>query len=206
MRASSPRTLEFICAALLAALVCMFAALPAIAQEDDEEEASDYAREGWYLQGSGVHAAEKWAGSISDVGAEDTWGFDLRAGSRISPWASVEVELEILGDFLSDSRQDLSVVHAGVSTRIYPLGGMLGRTQPFGIAGLGIVSTVVEHRDRTTDLRQSNADWGFRGGGGVDLYYTEHIALSVEGAYVWTVGDVENIDHVAISIGLMYRF
>ncbi len=205
MRALRPRQLEFTRRTLFATLACLFAVAPAIAQEDDED-VSDYAREGWYLQGSGVYAVEQWAGSISDIGADDTWGVDLRVGKRISPWASVEAELEILGDFLQDDRQDLGVVNAGVNTRVYPLGGMFGRIQPFAIAGLGIVSTVVDHRDRMDDLRQSNADWGFRIGGGIDFYYTENIALTAEGAYVWTVGEVEDIDHVSISLGLLYRF
>ncbi len=209
MRAQRHRPLEFTRHLIVVALACGFnltiAVVPATAQEDDDEP-SEYAREGWYLQGSGVKANEKWRSSLSDIGAEDNWGFDLRAGSRISEWAAVEFELEILGDFFPDERQDLRTVNAGVNARVYPIGGLLGRIQPFGIGGLGAVSTVVRHRDRGTDLRQSNVDWGFRGGGGVDLYYSQHIALSAEAAYIWTVGDVKDIDHLTLSLGLMYRF
>lgn len=186
-------------------LVGLLVPAAAIAQDEDDEEAS-YTREGWYLQASGLFVSEQWASSLSDIGAEDTWGIDFRVGHRFSPWAAGEIELEILGDFFPDERQDLSAVHAAVNTKIYPAGERLERIQPFAIVGLGIVSTVVEHRDRTTDLRQSNADWGFRGGAGIDFYYTENVALSAEGAYVWTVGDVEDIDHVSVSLGILYRF
>jgi len=187
----------------VAFLACCIA-LPAAAQEDDDE--ADYAREGGYLSASGVFVDEQWAGALSDIGAEDTWAIDFRAGLRVSPWAAVELALEVSGDFFPDDRQDFSFVHAGLNTRVYPLGGLLGRVQPFAIGGLGIVSTVVEHRDRNTALRQSNADWGFRGGGGVDLYYTDHVALSLQGSYVWTVGDVKNVDYVSLSLGILYRF
>ncbi len=189
----------------LGCLVSLCIALPAAAQDEDDEE-TDYAREGWYLSASGVFVYEQWDGSISDIGAEDTWALNFRAGTRISPWAAAEVALEVTGDFFPDERQDFSVVHAGVNARVYPLGGMLGRIQPFGLLGLGVVSTVVDHRDRSTDLRQSNVDWGFRPGAGIDFYYTENVAVSLEGSYVWTVGDVRNIDHVSFGLGVLYRF
>lgn len=190
---------------LLGVLLTVWVA-PNVWASDHEQEAADFSREGLYIGVSGVFVSEQWAGSIDDVGAEDTHGLNLRAGFRISPLTAVELELELIDDFFPDERQDFRIVTGTVNTRIYPLGGMLGHVQPFALAGLGIVSTIVDHRDRDTNIKQSNADWGFRGGGGVDFYYTEHVAVSAEATYVWTVGDVKNIDHVSIGLGILYRF
>ncbi|MCP4037729.1 MAG: porin family protein [bacterium] len=176
------------------------------AQDEDDHEGPDYARQGWYLGASGVFVSEQWTGSLDDVNPDDVYGFSLRAGHRVSPWAGVEIEFEWMDDFFPDERMDFSAIAASVNTHVYPFGGKLGRIQPYGLAGLGIVSTIVDHRDRATELKQSNADWGFRVGGGIDLYYTEHIATSIKAAYVWTVGDVKDIDHVSIGVGILYRF
>lgn len=176
------------------------------AQDEDDEEQVDYAREGWYVSGSGIFVLETWDAGLDHIGAKDSQGFNLRAGNRISPWVGVEIELEWIDDFFPHDQQDFSIVDSAVNTRVYPLGGLLGRVQPYALAGLGIASTVVHHRDRSTELQQSNADWAFRVGGGVDLYYTEHFAISAEAVYVWPVGDVKNVDHVSMGLGLLYRF
>lgn len=171
--------------------------------QDEGEDAPDYSRSGWYLAASGVYLVENWTGSNDDAGADDTQGFNLRVGSRLTEWASLELEFEWIDDFFPDERQDFQIVTGAVNTRVYPLGG---RFQPFILAGLGIVSSVVDHRDRDSSIKQSNADWGFRAGGGLDVYATDRIAVSLEATHVWTVGDVKDIDHVSIGMGILYRF
>jgi opacity protein-like surface antigen len=188
---------------LLLGLTLTLLGTNALAQEDDGDGAADYARTGMYLAVSGVYVVENWAGSNDDAGAEDSQGFNLRVGARISEWASIELELEWIDDFFPDERQDFQLVTVVANTRVYPLGG---RIQPFALAGLGIVATVVDHRDRDSSVKQSNADWGFRAGAGVDLYLTDQIAVSIEATQTWTVGDVKNIHHVSIGIGILYRF
>jgi opacity protein-like surface antigen len=111
--------------------------------------------------------------------------------------------LEWIDDFFPDERQDFQAVSAAANTRLYPLGG---RIQPYALAGLGIIASVVEHRDRDSSIKQSNADWGFRTGAGVDFYLTGEIALSLEAVYVSTVGDIKDTDHVSIGMGILYRF
>lgn len=76
---------------------------------------------------------------------------------------------------------------------------------PSGVVGLR-ESHVVDHRDRDSPVKQSNTDWGFRAGAGVDLYLTDQIAISIEAIQTWTVGDVKNIHHVSTGIGILYRF
>ncbi len=188
---------------LLLGLTLVMLGTDAMAQEEDEDQAVDYSRTGMYVSASGVFVVERWPSSNKNAGADDTYGLNLRVGSRISQWASVELELELIDDFFPDEHQDFRAVTATANTRVYPMGG---RIQPFALAGLGIVSTVVKHRDRDSSIKQSNADWGFRAGAGVDFYYTEHVAVSLEASHIFTVGDVKDIDHISIGVGLLYRF
>ena len=183
-------------------LILVLPGTGALAQ-DEAEGGSDYSRTGWYLAASGVYVVENWTGTNDDAGADDSQGFNLRVGSRLSQWASLEIEFEWIDDFFPDERQDFQIVTGSVNTRVYPVGG---RFQPYVLAGLGIVSSVVDHRDRDSSIRQSNADWAIRAGGGLDAYLTEIIAISVEATYVWTVGDVKDVDHVSIGLGILYRF
>lgn len=205
------RALRILLLALLVTIIATFGGpLTAGADwgddDDDESETdgeTDYARTGAYVSVSGVFVAESWPGSNRDAGAEDTHGINLRAGLRVNQWASAEVELELIDDFFPDERQDYQLVTFSANTRVYPFGG---RVQPYALGGLGVVASVVDHRDRDSSVTQSNADWNFRAGAGIDFYYTDHVALTFEGTYVWTVGDVKDIDHVSVGLGLLYRF
>jgi len=193
--------------ALQILLLGLALALPgtrALAQDESESvDAADYSRTGWYLSASGVYVVENWIDSVKDAGADDSQGFNLRVGSRLTEWVSLEIEFEWIDDFFPDERQDFQIITGAINTRVYPIGG---RFQPFAIVGLGIVSTVVDHRDRNSSIKQGNADWGFRTGGGVDSYITDQIAITAEATYVSTVGDVKDIHHVSIGMGILYRF
>jgi hypothetical protein len=178
-------------------------AMTATAEDPDDETSSNYSRTGTYVSVSGVYVVESWPRSNRNAGAEDTGGFNFRVGQRVSQWVSAELEFEWVDDFFPNERQDLQLISTSANTRIYPLGG---RVQPFVLGGLGIVSTIVNHRNRSSSIRQSNADWQFRGGGGIDFYYNDHIALTAEATYVWTVGDVKDLEHVSIGLGMLYRF
>jgi opacity protein-like surface antigen len=194
------RALRILMLGLLLALVSATTLLTSASAEDHEV---DFSRTGTYIGVSGVYVLEKWPGTNKDAGADDTAGVNIRVGMRVTEWASAEIQLEFVDDYFPDERQDFQTITATVNTRVYPFAG---RIQPFAIAGMGIVSSIVDHRDRLSSIKQSNADWGIRAGGGIDFYYTEHVALSLEGTYVFTVGDVKDIDHVSIGLGLLYRF
>lgn len=188
---------------LLLGLLLILVGSVALADVDDPDENSDYTRTGPYVSFSGAFAFETWPDSNKDAGAEDSFGFNLRVGARTSQWVSVELELEYIDDFFPNEKLDFGVVSVFGNTRLYPLSG---RIQPYALGGLGIVATVVDHRETGSSFGQSTADWGFRLGAGVDLYYTDHIALSVEAVQVFTVGSVKDINHVSLGVGILYRF
>lgn len=43
-------------------------------------------------------------------------------------------------------------------------------------------------------------------GGGVDVFVTDHLALSTDVAYVIPGGDVADTDFLSLGIGLLYLF
>jgi hypothetical protein len=49
-------------------------------------------------------------------------------------------------------------------------------------------------------------DFAARFGGGIDLYATKHVVLSVEAEYVLPTGDVKDLDYISIGWGFQYRF
>ncbi|MCH7598880.1 MAG: porin family protein [Myxococcales bacterium] len=175
----------------------------AVAQDDDEGGASDFPSSGLYVSFSGVRAIEGWPSTNRDAGAENAFGFNLRVGTRTSQWVSLELALEVIDDFFPNDKTDVGVISVFANTRVYPLPG---RIQPYALGGMGIVATAVKQRDSGSSFGSSNADWGFRLGAGVDLYYTAHIAVSLEVTQLWTVGDVKDLDHVSLGIGFLYHF
>lgn len=188
--------------ATAAVMAGSLAATTAGAQEDDDEE-TDFSRTGTYASISGVYVSEQWPSSNKNAGADDSSGLNLRVGTRVNRWASAELEFEWIDDFFPDERQDFELITVSVNTRIYPFGG---RVQPYALGGIGVAASIVDKRDRSSSISQSNADWQFRGGGGVDFYYSQHIAISFEAVYVATVGDLKDIDHLSIGLGALYRF
>ena len=189
----------------------------ASAEEGDEVS---YDRVGGYFQLSGVYSADDFSEPVSGT---STGGFSLRTGNRFHQYCSVEFQYEFLAARDVEVTQatppplEASVYshHITMNFRSYPLSGLEkipGFVQPFIIAGLGVGIFDTEEGD----------DTGFaaRFGGGVDLYTTEHIMVSLEAVYALSagggsVGGAEidggelrrkDLNHVSVSVGVAYRF
>lgn len=108
-----------------------------------------------------------------------------------------------------------------------------GRLQPFVLVGAGMTTTRSKTRvdfvaddavfnnrppsDPEADPREPSVPYsasdserssGFamRFGGGLDVYATEHVALCLGFDYLLPFGDAEDLDYMAITWGLLYRF
>ena len=77
----------------------------------------------------------------------------------------------------------------------YPL---LGRVQPYGVAGVGLLS-FTQKRD---------ADLGFvaRIGGGVDLYLSEAVVVDLEIVYLLPAGSLDDYQFTTFTVGIQYRY
>jgi opacity protein-like surface antigen len=183
---------------LLSGLVVLMLTLPAAALEaEEEEEEIDYQRSAWYLVGS-VAFADTHFKDNPNFGTG--WGFNIRGGYRAIEYAAFEIEYERFGHLLSrdgSPRAEAEVNAVTFNTKVPFFSGPL---QPFLHYGLGAVIA-------DNDLeRQKLTDFAMRMGGGLDIYFSDHIILNTSIDYVRGFGDVRDYRWMSIGVGVGYRF
>lgn len=191
----------------------------------------DYARNGFYVGLAGTYAIDTFEddveddinaelvalGYVVDLDVEESFGINGRIGYRFHRNFSAEFEVEWLDGFESDVDEvavplgkiltiDVETVTFTGNAKGYLL---TGRYQPFLLVGLGVMTAETKVKD-TVGLGFSESDrftdFAMRFGGGLDLYATENVVISVGADYVLPVGDVEDLDYVSIGWGFQYRF
>lgn len=149
----------------------------------------------------GLYALEDWSDEEA-TRASDTDGVGLTLGYRLSPFVGIEIDVEWTRDYIHPDKRDVSLLYSSARMKVYPL---TGRYQPFLMGGIGILATIVTDRNGQKP-RNDRADWGFRGGGGMDFYITQNWVVNAEASYVATVGNVKNLNYAVFGLGLTYRF
>jgi opacity protein-like surface antigen len=184
----------------------LLVAAPALSQ--------DYARPGFYV------GADMVGGSYTEIEDEledavpvgidvDTAiGFDAYAGYRLHPNVALEAEFELLPetDIEASGFGTFAEIETWTLTGNAVVYVLTGRIQPFALIGLGVMQAEVED---TVGLGVDEDEAGFavRFGGGVDIYVTENVAVSVGVDYVLPGDDdLEDTDYVSYGGGAMLRF
>ena len=211
-------------AGALTGILCSSIALTA----DDEVDEADFARRGWLVGVAGSYAVETFdddaesdfqneLGPTVALSVDNSFGFNGRVGYRCHRRLSAEVEVEWLDGFDSDLTQpgfvQLGKVKYEPVVVTANLKGYLltGRYQPFLLVGGGAMTADRKMRD-TVGLTPGQSDsendtaFAMRFGGGIDLYATEHVVVSLEADYVLPFGDLDALDYVTIGWGFQYRF
>lgn len=192
---------------LLGAAVCLAFAPHASAQLDDwDDDYYPFAREGLYVGVGALFALENFdrgaaiGGAALGISAEDGGGFELRGGSRVYPNFAGELLFQFHGGFsvkdrTSGSKDSFNGWSLTGNAKGYPL---LGRVQPYGVAGVGLLS-FTQKRD---------ADLGFvaRIGGGVDLYLSEAVVVDLEIVYLLPAGSLDDYQFTTFTVGIQYRY
>jgi len=188
------------------------------AQNNDHE----FDRAGTYLGLAGTAAVttqfeddlEKVAQAVLNPGAsvqvDPSLGLNARLGHRIHPRFAADIHYEWLSEF----KTTIDVPGPlGGSATVDDIGGwaltgdgkvflLTGRLQPFLLVGIGAL-----HVDLGDfDVRQTVFSGRF--GGGIDVYATRNIAVTIDVSYVLPAEDFEGVelDYVSIGWGLQYRF
>jgi opacity protein-like surface antigen len=217
---------ESAAAAVLVGIVCSSVALTA----EDEVDKDDFARRGWLVGVAGSYAIETFQddaesdfqspqvlGPEVNLSVDDSFGFNGRVGYRCHRRFSAEVEVEWLDGFSSDLTQpfvdglakvDYEPVVVTTNVKGYFL---TGRYQPFLLVGAGAMTADTKVRNPVglafTGVRsESDTAFVMRFGGGIDLYATENVVLSIDADYVLPFGNLDNLDYVRIGWGIQYRF
>jgi opacity protein-like surface antigen len=215
---------EAAAAAALVGIVCSSVALIA----EDEVDKDDFARRGWLVGVAGSSAFETFEddaesdfqnvlGPDVNLSVDDSIGFNGRVGYRCHRRFSAEVEVEWLDGFSSDltepgvdqlAKVDYEPVVVTTNVKGYFL---TGRYQPFLLVGAGAMTADTKLREPVglsfTGL-DSESDTAFvmRFGGGIDLYATKNVVVSLEADYVLPLGNLDALDYVTIGWGVQYRF
>jgi opacity protein-like surface antigen len=224
-RSDTAKTIvEAAAGAALIGIVCTSVAITA----DEEINPEDFARRGWLIGVAGSYAIDtfeddqesdfqKVLGPPVNLSVDGTFGFNGRVGYRCHERFSAEVQVEWLDGFSGDLKQPNVVQLAKVSYEPVVVTTnvkgylMTGRYQPFLLAGAGAMVADSKLHDPVglafTGL-ESDSDNAFamRFGGGIDLYATENIVVTLEADYVLPVGSLSNLDYITIGWGLQYRF
>ena len=171
-------------------------------------------------------ALEEATGLSANVSADvsESLGLHARAGCRTG-WIGGELHFEWLHEFEVDVDVEVDGLEVGGKAKIdgwaltldgklYPLWlledklpPLARRFQPFATVGFGYLTGTI---DASADgLSGGGDDWDFavRVGGGLDVYVTSNIAISVDTTYVLPVSDaLEDFDYLSVGWGVLFRF
>ena len=216
---------QAVAGAALVGIMCSSIALTA----EEEVDEDDYARRGWMVGVGGSYAVEtfeddaerelqgKLESKTVSLSVDDSFGFNARVGYRCHRRFSAEAEVEWLNGFKSDLTQpgfaqlakvDFEPVVVTTNVKGYLL---TGRYQPFLLVGAGAMTADTKLRDPVglaftgLDSESENA-FAMRFGGGIDLYATKNVVVSLDIDYVLPFGSLDALDYVTIGWGLQYRF
>jgi opacity protein-like surface antigen len=157
--------------------------------------AESYVRRGLFAGLGGATAVELFDGDGAR-GREVGFGLAARSGFRCSDRQAAELAFEWIEGFDGDGPADRPLWTLTSNAKVALL---TGRTQPFLLAGIGFLRGDVPGYKPRTDLTG-------RLGGGVDVFVTPAIAVSVDASYVIPTGNVQKFDYVSIEWGLRYHF
>ncbi len=215
---------------MLRSAACAFMAMALVCVSSLARAQEDYSRDGCYLGLAGTVAfllsgedvlERHFTGLSADV--DESLGLHARVGCR-GKWAGGEVHFEWLEGF--DVKLDgLAIGTADgwaltLDGKFYPLAALEDRLpalarrfQPFATVGFGYLT-----------LDAFGKEWDFAGrlGGGLDVYVTRNIVISVDATYVLPTSDSlcagfddlptaasckgDDLDYLSVGWGLLYRF
>ena len=186
-----------------ACLACGLALFQVASATAADEEDPVYARSGPYVQAYATYAIENFQNEFPNgYKLDDAAGISGRVGYRIDRYFSVEAEFQWIDSFdvSGVDRGDLDTFAGTLNAKAYLLPS---RFQPFLVMGIGAV-----HFDLDTNLlSEDSTSFLFKGGGGFDVYVTEHFVLGFEVTYsVTDGGDFDDFEWTTVGAGLQYRF
>jgi len=214
---------ETIASAALTGIICSGVALTA----EDEIDPDDFARRGWMIGVGGSYGIETFQddqqsnldriiGVPTRLSVDNSFGINGRAGYRCHRYFSAEFEIEWLDAFKSE----VSSVGFGeiaeikfepvVYTANFKGYLLTGRYQPFLLLGGGMTSVDAKLTKDNVGLglssNQNENSFTMRFGGGIDLYATQNVVVSLQADYVRPFGNLDDLDYVSIGWGVQYRF
>lgn len=216
---------------MLRIVTSIFIAMATLCISDLARAQDDYSRPGWYLGLGGtvaflasaerdVEAALGQAGNLS-VEIDESLGLNVRGGYR-GKWAGGEMHFEWIEGFDIEAMNTLGKLDAykvdgwavTLNGKFYPFAGLESvlpplakRFHPFLTAGIGYMKFNATLPQQPAGADYHEWDFAVRPGGGLEVYLTKNVAISVDYTYVYPVADdLDGLDYHSIGWGLLYRF
>jgi len=188
---------------LTAVLAFSLAWLPASAvRADDNPECCNY--NGFYIGVGGAFAKELFDKGDTDSGAE----VNARVGYRFLDFLAVEAfggyEPHFNGNSGQYTSADVSIWEGFGNLKVYPLARWTGWVQPYALAGLGYMWADTKGGVLANNVNDNGPSGRF--GGGIDMFLTEHVFFTIDGAYLNPWNDASEFDQWLIGGALQYRF
>jgi len=215
----------------LSTLIALLAAVSAHAEDEDFARSGFYAGVNAagtvYLEvDTDVQEGLEAIGYAPDPDSEEPVGVGVRAGYRFHPRFAGEAQFQwyshekttFSGYVLPDPDDDFRDMPALRIESLNFTGNakgylLTGRFQPFLLAGCGLIQYDITDEIDEIDgngmgigMGGDGVDFVGRFGGGVDVYFNEHIVLTIDSSYLLPTGGASGLDQVQIAAGLNYRF
>ena len=185
---------------LSVSIACLAAATSARASD------SQFGGNDWYVSTTGILALDN-----ADVsGGQPSGGINVAAGFRFNRWITAEVGGEWIHRIRYDEDSRPSCLGTGggsvdynawqvtAGSRVYFTESLV---QPFVAAHGGIIQT----RDSGGGRSCSALGFVARLGGGVDVFVTNRVAISLVGMYVLpATGDTKDHDYISVGLGFTW--
>ena len=199
---------------LAASLALVFATAAGVGAQDDDlgdlgvrrrpgqappEPPVSYAKVGPYGIIAGTLAADDFHDRLGG-GVDNSLGFNLRGGYRWHPNLAAELEYEWLDEFKGRSGSGVDVEGWALMLNGKAFLGS-GRVAPFLIAGIGIIHG--ENSGAADDIDKT--EFGVKGGGGLEIYLTQNVALNTEVTYNFATEKLDDFKYTSFTWGVMFR-
>ena len=179
---------------LVSLLVCFtFSSGIAVAAADHHAEAR------------GFFAGGGWNGSFENfdtdiVDFDDAVGLSARGGYRFEKWIAAEFQYEWSGTFDGDRfGSEIDLYYFGVNAKVYPLQTWF---QPYALVGVGGLYGYVD----TNSGDEDDTDLAFRFGGGAEIPILGRLRLTINGAYIQPLGDLDDFEYFTLGAGVIWYF
>jgi opacity protein-like surface antigen len=167
----------------------------------DEPGCCDY--NGLYAGIGGGYAFEQFDGG--DAGNSAV--VNARVGYRFLDYLALEGQGEFLPHFNGKSGQFNSgrtrIWGGWANAKLYPTARLTGAVQPYGLAGVG---WLFERSSGGPGGTEEDNGVAARFGGGIDLFMTNNIFLTIDAAYILPFGHVSELNNVQVGGAVQYRF
>jgi opacity protein-like surface antigen len=132
-----------------------------------------------------------YGGSLAYMGA-NVVGFEMDFGSTPEFFEPENDQIDLIDDSNVTSLMGNLVIGA-------PIGGSGAQVRPYVVGGVGLLRTSVTSADQFFDI--SNNDFGFDVGGGIYVFFNEHVGIRGDVRYFRSLQDPEEDDEFDVAAG-----